>query len=192
MKIDGDGYHLSQRAKFAFMKIKEDARFGFENGAVKPQTYHYLFDRWANKKERRFGFNWDKGTAESQLSGKPWSVAVPPGSVDKLSAQFQLRQFLAQQGDAFETASFTIPDNGKLKQYQVTKTGEETVETALGELDTIVLRYHREGSSRTTTFWLAKDWAYLIVKLEQIEKGGKAYSLALREASIGGQAVIGR
>ena len=47
----------------------------------------------------------------------------------------------------------------------------EVLETAIGPLNTVKLQRIREDEKRQTVMWLATDWDYLAVKLEQIENG---------------------
>ena len=59
--------------------------------------------------------------------------------------------------------------------------GKETITTALGKLDTIVVeRLRKPTSPRHTQFWFAPSLHYVIAKLEhQEKKGHTAYSLEI-------------
>ena len=72
----------------------------------------------------------------------------------------------------------------------VKQLNEETIDSAVGKLRTVKLLRSRPGSSSETTIWLAKDWNYLIVKLEQREDD-EVYSLELLKAKLDGKAVEG-
>ena len=46
-------------------------------------------------------------------------------------------------------------------------------------------------SNRKTTLWFAKDWGYLLVRLNQVEKDGKEYQIMLKDGTVDGRKVEG-
>ena len=62
--------------------------------------------------------------------------------------------------------------------------GEEFLKTELGIISTLKLKRIRQKSNRETFLWFAPQWNYLLVKLEQKEKGGENYTMLLREGSL--------
>ena len=63
----------------------------------------------------------------------------------------------------------------------------------LGDLpDTVKIERVRSGDSRRrTTVWLATDWHYLLVKLEQVSASGTETSLSLEAATVNREALHG-
>jgi hypothetical protein len=62
----------------------------------------------------------------------------------------------------------------------------------MGDLRTI--RFRREGGDddRQVSVWVAPDWGYLLVRIDQTkERGGKTEQLMLKSAKIAGKKVVG-
>ena len=60
----------------------------------------------------------------------------------------------------------------RIKTYQIRNQGEETLSTPLGELRTVRINQYTPGKTRMTTFWVAPDRQFLLVRIAQ-EKDGK-------------------
>ena len=73
---------------------------------------------------------------------------------------------------------------GKTKQYDYRVVAEEVLETAIGPLNVVKVEKITEGDDdRQITVWLATDWDYLIVKLQQ-SQDGDSHQLELRSAEV--------
>jgi hypothetical protein len=46
-------------------------------------------------------------------------------------------------------------------------------------------------SKRITVLWFAKDWDYLLVRLQQVETDGKEYNIMLQDGTVDGKSVKG-
>ncbi|MFH7451156.1 DUF3108 domain-containing protein, partial [Pseudomonas syringae pv. tagetis] len=44
---------------------------------------------------------------------------------------------------------------------------------------------------RTTVLWFAKDWDYLLARLQQVETDGKEYNIVLLDGTVNVKAVKG-
>lgn len=104
---------------------------------------------------------------------------------DKLSYQIQLQQDLLNGKKDF---AYQIADGGRLKEYKFVTVGEELLDTPLGKVNTIKVKRSRENDERVTYAWLAKDWNYLLVRLQQEEKG-EVYTIYIHKATLNGKAI---
>ena len=66
---------------------------------------------------------------------------------------------------------YTLVDDRKIEVYQFNPKGHETIRTSIGTLDTVRMEKESDKSKRSTTFWLAPKYNYLLVKLEHVEHG---------------------
>jgi hypothetical protein len=71
--------------------------------------------------------------------------------------------------------------------YQVM--AREVLETAIGPLNTVLVQRIREDKDRTTKIWLASDWGFLAVQLEQIENG-ESHQMKIINAQVDNQPVV--
>ena len=135
--------------------------------------------------------DWQAGQVTNNVQDKPWNMALPANTLDKLSYQLQLRQDLSNQRD-IQQQQYTIADGGRLKHYRFETQGEEILSTPVGKLNTIKVKRIREHDSKRITYlWLAKDWDHLIVRLRQKERDGKHYEINLARATLNGRPVQG-
>jgi len=69
--------------------------------------------------------------------------------------------------------------------------GKEVLNTALGKLNSTQIELAQvESDERTTKIWLADDWQYLLIKIEQLSKSGLRIKLELESATVSGKEVV--
>jgi hypothetical protein len=93
-----------------------------------------------------------------------------PGVQDSLSVQIALMCALAA-GES--PKSFQLIDKNDVNEYLYTPTGNETLDTPAGKLDTIIYASQRKGGKRVTRLWIAPSLGYLPVRAEQLTSKGK-------------------
>lgn len=186
----GPHWRLSQTASKWFVTIGEESLMEVTaDQQVRPLQYRYE-NSLSSKRDQRIVFDWAAGTVADKSYQKPYSMPLKKDYSDQLSSQLQLRQRLLS-GKVDDQWQQTIVKNGKLKTYQIEKLGEETLETELGKIETVKLRRARKGSSAETVIWLAKNWDYMIVRLQQSEDDD-TLSLELVSAKLDGKTLTGK
>ena len=121
-------------------------------------------------------------------------MAIPDGSMDKLGYQIKMRadlQLYYSRSTRKPKLSYVIADGGRLKNYKFQILGDEYIDTPVGKLSTIKIARLRDNDKRSTIFWLAKDWQFLLVRLEQGDSGNASFNLFLKEATMNGTQVRG-
>ena len=63
----------------------------------------------------------------------------------------------------------------ELRKHNFKFEGEETINTRVGEINTVKYSQQREGSSRTTYIWFSTDHDFAPVELERV-RNGKTFS----------------
>jgi hypothetical protein len=151
------------------------------------EPLHYVYKRRGLGKDRDadLRFDWNKKIVTNHVQTSNWQMSIVEKVQDKLSYQLQLQQdFIAGK----EKFSYKIADGGHLKEYKFEKIGEEVLETPLGKVKTVKVKRSRENDKRVTYAWLAKDWNYLLVRLEQEEKGD-SNTIYITKASLNGKPI---
>ena len=112
------------------------------------------------------------------------------GILDKSSYQLALQKDVATGEDSL---SYIVLDGDDLDTYDFRRLGDEVIETPLGTLNTVKVERVRDPgeSQRKTTLWFAKDWGYLLVQLNQVERDGKEYTIMLQDGQVDGKKVTG-
>ena len=107
-------------------------------------------------------------------------LELEAGYLDMITHRLQLRRDLSAGQQVF---SYPVISRGKLKQYSYKVVSEEILQTAIGPLNTVKVERVIDDSDKSVSVWLATDWDYLIVRLQQ-SKGKDGHHLELRDAVI--------
>jgi hypothetical protein len=186
---DDGQMELHFSAKSFLAKVEEFSQFTWQDsGQLQPQRYEYHRTVLGKVRHAVLSFNWDTLTVRNNVQKKPWTMAIKPATLDKLSYQMQLRHDLINQ---LPTQGYAIADGGKLKHYDFEVIGTETLKIPLGTFKAVKVKRIRKDSNRETYLWFAEDWDYLLLRLQQREKDGKHYEINLSKASINEQQVKG-
>lgn len=150
-------------------EIVERSVWQNDRGALLPLSYSYRRSGGDRERNIAVNFDWENSQAENTASGHSWRMPVPAGTLDKLSYVLVLMKDLAENKTELR---YQIADGGRLKVYQLTIEGEERIDTALGPMETVVVRRLRNSEERETLLWCAKNLNYLPVMIEHREKDG--------------------
>ena len=116
-----------------------------------------------------------------ELRKKKRQIFKQEAHLNNLTSQIKLQSDLINQ---VQLLSYAVIRRGKIKLLNYTIIGEEFLKTELGIINTLKLKRTRQKNNRETFLWFAPQWNYLLVKLEQKEKGGENYTMLLREGSL--------
>jgi len=75
---------------------------------------------------------------------------------------------------------YRLVDKTEIKTYQIRNQGEETLETPLGPLRTVRINQYTPGKTRMTTFWVAPERHYLLVRIAQEKDGQEEVRMEIR------------
>lgn len=169
-------------------KLEQRSEFDFSGGQLRPQTYSYLLTG-ISKASNSISYNWDTQIALSIEDEESWQLEISDGVMDELSYQFALRQSLIS-GTTAEELEFQLIDGDEIELHQYRLLADEILLTPLGELNTVKLERVREASDeRVTTIWLARDWNFLLTRIEQVSGSGMRIELELESATVDGEPV---
>lgn len=184
--LDNGGQRLHFLAKSWVASIEEKTDFRWsDQGEVEPQHYIYKRRGLGRNRDAELTFDWDQGSVTNNVENHSWKMDVYQNVQDKLSYQVQLQKDLLAGKDHL---SYQIADGGELKTYRFEVVGEEVLDTPLGKVNTIKVARSRDDSDRVTNAWLAKDWNYLLVRLQQKEDGD-SHSISITKAEVNGKRI---
>lgn len=168
--------------------LKETSLFRWrEDNHIQPIRYQYSRKGLGRSREAVLDFDVSNNRVVNNVERRPWKMHVPDGVLDKLNYQLQIQADLLSGKPLLQ---YKIADGGSLKEYAFEVMGEEVVKTSAGRFNAVKIRRLREDDDRTTTFWMARDWDYLIVRLQQKEDDS-TYEIDLHEAVLDGKKVKG-
>ncbi|NNM53026.1 MAG: DUF3108 domain-containing protein, partial [Pseudomonadales bacterium] len=141
-----------------------------DQGRLVASHYHLQRKLLFSHRQTDLIFNWSQNQLQTQTERDGvQNFSLLPGTLDKLSLEIQMRLDLQKPNPEL---SYPLADADGIKTYRYMVTGKETLDTALGKLDTLkVERPQDPSSARSTIFWVAPSLDYLPVQVEQIEHG---------------------
>lgn len=184
----GDGkYDLLFKADSVLGSITERSSMQWNPAqqTISPLKYTYARRSLGKNRDAELTFDWPNKTVTNNVEKTTWRMDISQKVQDKLSYQLQMQQDLLNGHKNFD---YQIADGGRLKKYAFTTVGEEILNTPLGKVNTVKIKRSREDNDRVTYAWLAKDWNYLLVRLQQEEKGD-AYTIYIHSAKVDGKTI---
>lgn len=186
-KTADNQYDLLFKADSMIGNITEQSKMQWNSEQQTISPLHYNYSRRGLSKDRtaELSFDWKNKSVTNNVQKTSWQMDIAQKVQDKLSYQIQMQQDLLNGKKDF---TYQIADGGRLKEYKFTVVGEEMLDTPLGKVNTLKVKRSREKDERVTYAWLAKDWNYLLVRLQQEEKG-EAYTIYIHKATLDGKAI---
>jgi hypothetical protein len=161
---------------FLPFKAHEKSRFKIYREQVRPLYYEYQFQEKSKKKKGEIWFDWQRKKVHETIEMRQTkTLPLTESMLDKISLYFQIQSDLIHQKSALD---YTVIDPEKIKSYHFSIVGEEDLLTPLGLLKTVIIEHISPNQERHTKIWLAKERAFLIVKLQQ-KKNGKLVAESL-------------
>ena len=191
--VETDGqYQLSNTLELRVLgarlgRAEEISRFQWAGQNLVPVEYVYEQTGLGARKET-VTFDWAAAQAISREDEHVWELPLHEGVQDKLSFQALLARQLTETGAT--EMSFDVVDNEKIETQLYRVIGDEVIETPLGRFNSVRVDRIREADSpRRTSFWLARDWSMLLLRLVQVSGNGTETELLLESATVAGQTV---
>jgi hypothetical protein len=178
---------LTFAADSAIAGLEETSTFRFLDTVIQPLQYRYLRTGLFKEPDRNQLFNWQKkyiidGDDQTVFEGH-WHDKVQDNLSYNLQASIDLKQGETQ---------FTYPvfDRKKIKEFKFKMLGIETIHTQVGNLRTVKVEQIEKNKNKNknkTYIWFAKDYDFLLVRLQQKKKDGQMYQIDLTAANINGK-----
>lgn len=168
-KIAGRG-HLREVSIFEVVN-------GIDGDIIQPKLYQLRQD---NQQKRSIdgSFNWDQHVLYFRHGSDTDTTEITSGTLDRMTMTLTMMSNLT---DDFEDTIVDVFDGGRIKQLQLVSQGSETITTAIGKLDTVVVRSSTVGgSSRETITWFAPKLNNVPVKIEQRKHGELVARLSIK------------
>ena len=192
LEVHGARITISNSAKRFFFGMRESSVLLLrEDGQLSPVTHEHKRRGVSRKHDKELVFDWQENTVRDLLKPERAPLAVENPTYDKLSYQTRMRLDLIRDPD-MQYCEYSVTNGIRNRIYSFERMGEEILKTSLGNLRTI--KFKREGGDddRQVSVWVAPDWGYLLVRIDQTkERGGKTERLILKSAILAGKKVVG-
>jgi Protein of unknown function (DUF3108) len=190
VKGDNGLWTLSFKASMMIANLSEVSTLKVDKQALLPQTYSFERGGLGKTKKVDMTFDWASKMVTGTDRDKPFNVPLNTGMLDKSTYQLALQNDVAA---GKKSMSYQVVDGNDVDTYDFRVLGAEKVATKAGQIDAIKVERVRDPtqSKRITVLWFAKDWDYLLVRLQQVENDGKEYNIMLQDGTVNGRSVKG-
>lgn len=192
LQVQDGGVTVTADAKSLWVRVHESSTMIYRGESLL-YTTRYLHERHgvSHDHDMDLNFNWDDGTVTDLLEpdGKPLAVDTP--TYGKLGYQTQLRLDLMRDPD-LQHIEYAVTNGFRNRIYCFDRRSDEVLKTPIGKLNTIKFERSGDDDERQVFFWVATDWDYLLVRLDQTKAPGeKTERIVLKRAKIDGKTVTG-
>ncbi len=165
--IADNRYRISWKAKKLWMALEQWSEFEVVDGTtIRPLSYHYTRKGLGTDRPIHIYFDWETMQVNGSKGKKEYQYALEPGTLDRLSYEVQMQMDMLRSPSREELV-YRVANHDRLKTYRFNFQREEIIETALGDVPTLV--YMRTKKDETIEIWLSPEQYYLPVRVEQIE-----------------------
>ncbi|MBV6752258.1 DUF3108 domain-containing protein [Pseudomonas chlororaphis] len=189
-KNDNGTWTLSFKASMMIASLTEESTLRLDKDTLLPQSYTFERGGLGKAKKINLDFDWSSKMVTGTDRGDPVKVPLNSGMLDKSTYQLALQRDVAA---GKKSMSYQVVEGTDTDTYDFRVLGAEKVSTKAGSVDAIKVERVRDPTQnkRTTVMWFAKDWDYLLVRLQQVETDGKEYNIMLQEGTVAGKEVKG-
>jgi hypothetical protein len=159
--------HIWSTFVFTDLDSLQQTQGTYHNNLIQPTQYASTYKNGDKSKKSTAQFNLKTQQASGTYKNKPFKLKISTGIQDSLSYQLQMRINLLEH----KPLSFKLVNQDEINTYTFKVVGNEMLDTPMGKLATLKLTRSNSGKNRSTTFWLAKKYNYLIVKAVHVEHG---------------------
>ncbi|MGH8207015.1 MAG: DUF3108 domain-containing protein [Steroidobacteraceae bacterium] len=145
------------------------------------QPLHFVATGSGRSHDANVVFDWDTGRVTGIYEGARIDLPTQPGIQDDLSVQIAL--LVQLQGGRMPDRALEINRNS-VREYDYRREQQQTLDTALGPIDTIVYAIHHAGSPRTTRFWCAPSKGFIPMQVQQTRLDRVEWTMRIRSLRI--------
>lgn len=157
---------------------RQESVLQVSDAGVHPLSYKADDGTSSTKRDADIQFDWAHDRVTGVYEDAKVDMPIPPGIQDDLSVQIALMVELLR---GHTPEKFALLSGNSVREYRYSREGEETVNTPMGALQTIIYRSEKQNSPRVTRFWCAPSLGYIPVKVEQKRQDAVEWSMQVRD-----------
>lgn len=168
-QLDQSQFKEHFKAKGMLGNVTETEIFEIiDNKQIIPLENTYQRSVIGSKRTETQKYDWTNKQVTHTKGKKTTTIPLQVGYLDSMSHKQQLRRDMTAGMDVL---TYPVISRGKLKQYTYKVILDEVLTTPIGPLDTRLIERISDDGDKTTRVWLAKDWDFIMIKLEIFNKG---------------------
>lgn len=175
-QTDGN-WLLNFTAEASVAKVVETSLMSFKNGQYQPISYRYRATGLVDEPDQTLSFKADKKLVddlENNKAFKVWNDKIQDNISYMLQASLDL---MANK----KNLSYPVFERRKIKDFKFEIIAEEHLKTDFGTLNSLKIKLLGSPKDEQVHAWLAKDYQYLLVRLQETRKGKTRYKIELTD-----------
>ena len=156
------------------------------DGRFVPDDYSFSFSLIGYRSAWQADFDWSSGIVTSRGKKRDTKLSLANGATDPFSLSLNIRSLLTE--DLHQMAVYVL-DEDKIDQQVYRADINQSLDTALGCMETTRVSRLRNNSKRTSMFWYANKHDYIPVLIRHSKKKGSDFRLKIISLNVGGQPV---
>lgn len=177
-KQQNDGnWLLNFTAEASIAKVVETSLMSFKDGQYQPISYRYRATGLVDEPDQTLKFkatNKQVDDLENNKTFNLWNEKIQ----DNIS--YMMQASLDLMADK-KTLSYPVFERRKIKNFEFQIVAEEQLKTGFGTLGTLKIKLLGSPKNEQIHAWLAKDYQYLLVRLQETRKGKTRYKIELTD-----------
>ena len=165
---------------FYKLHILEESHWHIQSQQLQPLDYSYKRIKKKKERHKKTVFDWSKNQAYSVDNGKKSTLDLKPGMTDKLLYQIDIMRNLEM---GRHPTTYTVVDGAKIKTYHFDTLGEESLDTPIGQFNTVKIVRQNAGEKEKSILWCAKTLHYLPIKVENTDDDGAVTTVMINQLS---------
>lgn len=162
--------------------IRQHSRFELEAGGTRPASYRFDDGTDDTDHDVSLEFDWPANRVRGIAEDKRVDIAAVAGLQDSASMQALV---VARLRAGLDPGTIAMIEKDKVKYFRYTFLRRETLKTAIGDVETVVYRSARDGSSRETITWHAPKLGFAAVQAQQVIAGKLGFQTYIRRYQAG-------
>ena len=175
LKHDGKAYQVNSDtipkgiAALFIDDIRRQSKGSITSNGLKPASF---IEQGRKKGDRSAIFDWPNHKLRMTAGDEKQTVDLPKGAIDQVSLPYAF----AFANKIPEDFKIYVTDGRRLTEYRYRIVGRETIDSALGKINTIHFEKVRDADDkRSFEFWVAVDQHNLPVQMRFKDKNGRQF-----------------
>lgn len=184
---EDDRYHIEFRIDSWLMNNTESSTFAWRDCEPRTERYTHEFRGFGRRRNYEMDFDWGSPVEVTTISEERGedteekTQEVPEDILDELTMLLMSRCLLDEGREEYVIDTIY---GTRVREHEVAIVDEETLNTPMGEMETLVIKKQRDADSdRHTRFWVAPELDYMLIRARHQESPRLYGELRLRSYS---------
>jgi hypothetical protein len=159
----------------------QTSTFSYGSNSIQSLSYSASQKGGDEDKNVTLDFLWDDKRVVNSKKTNPWSIELPPGTLDMLTMTLGIAEALKNDE---KTVSLLVATRSRIKTYEF-GLQEQQIITVLGkDLPTLLVK-RTDDKKDQSWMWFAPQYHFIPVKYEKKKKGGVTIKASLEVINFG-------